>query len=77
MGPHFSEISSGQLALKSALDQAQIEALIREAIALLIESGLIQIPPMRGLRSRLRAGLCAKQGPTTTRPDDRAPTLNR
>ena len=45
MGPHFSKISSGQLALKSALDGAQIEALIREAIALLIESGQIRIPP--------------------------------
>ena len=44
MGSRYSKISSGQLAL-NALDRAQIEGLIREAIALLVESGQLQIPP--------------------------------
>jgi hypothetical protein len=48
MDSRFSKIGLGRLALTSALDRAEIEALIREAIALLVVSGELQTPHMRG-----------------------------
>ena len=77
MGSHFNKIRSRRCALDSVLDRAEIEALIRDAIALLVESGELPIPPTRGPDPDYGRALCTEQQPTTTRPDDRAATLNR
>ena len=70
------KIRSRRCAFESVLDRAEIEALIREAIALLVESGELPIPRTRGLDPDYGRALCTEQPPTTTRPDDRASTLN-
>ena len=56
MGSRFNKIRSRRCPLDSALDWAEIEALIREAIALLVESGELPDPTHARPRSRPRAG---------------------
>ncbi|MGA8660333.1 MAG: hypothetical protein WB586_29800 [Chthoniobacterales bacterium] len=68
------KIRSRQWAVDNVLDWAEIEALIREAIALLEESGEL-IPRTRSLDPDCARALCTEQQPTT-RPDDRGSTLN-
>ncbi|MGA8656313.1 MAG: hypothetical protein WB586_09200, partial [Chthoniobacterales bacterium] len=62
------KIRSRRCALDSVLDRAEIGALIREAIALLVESGELPIPRTRGLDPDYGRALCTEQPPTTTRP---------
>ncbi|MGA8655445.1 MAG: hypothetical protein WB586_04795, partial [Chthoniobacterales bacterium] len=62
------KIRSRRWAVDSVLDRGEIGELIREAIALLVESGELPIPRTRGLDPDYGRALCTEQPPTTTRP---------